>query len=59
MWDDDVPTLTSDDQQALERRVRALYGELNIVEANARLILDRDAHANYLRDGLGELPAGK
>lgn len=59
MWDDDVPTLTSEDQQTLEGRVRALYGEFNSEEANTWLVLHRHAHASYLRDGLGELPAGR
>ena len=61
MWEDGVPTITSEDQRALEGKIRDLYKDFvenGIAEDDERLVLARSDHAEYLCGGLGQLPAG-
>lgn len=62
MYDDDVCTVTSEDQRKLEEKVRAIYADYlatGINDDDDRLCLKSRIHAQYLYGGLGELPAGK
>jgi tryptophanyl-tRNA synthetase len=62
MYDDGVPTITSEDQRNLEQKVRDIYADFlatGINDDDERLLLKSKIHAQYLYGGLGELPAGK
>jgi hypothetical protein len=62
MYDDGVPTITSEDQRKLELKVRDIYADFlatGINDNDERLLLKSKIHAQYLYSGLGELPAGK
>ncbi len=62
MYDDGVPTVTTEDQRNLEQKVREIYADFlatGISDDDERLCLKSRIHAQYLYGGLGELPAGE
>ncbi|GFH07599.1 protein farnesyltransferase subunit beta, partial [Haematococcus lacustris] len=60
MLDDDLPSVTTKHQTALERKLLGSYQELDAMELDdvtEALRLLRPAHTSYLQQGLGKLPA--